>query len=65
MFYKTSLDDTQFHVVGLSSKRGSPKIYEIIKLLPLYSTPRPIKEEKYCVSYIPPVYQERVKNLKN
>ena len=28
MFYKTSLDDSKFHVLDLSPKRGRPKIYE-------------------------------------
>lgn len=35
MFYKTSLDDSKFHVLDLSPKRGRPKIYGNIKLLPL------------------------------
>ncbi|CAK9804799.1 hypothetical protein ANTQUA_LOCUS4242 [Anthophora quadrimaculata] len=47
MFYKTSLDDSKFHVLDLSPKRGRPKIYGNIKLLLLYTTTRPVTEEKH------------------
>uniref|UniRef100_A0A1B0G8G6 Uncharacterized protein n=1 Tax=Glossina morsitans morsitans TaxID=37546 RepID=A0A1B0G8G6_GLOMM len=47
MFYKTSLDDSKFHVLDLSSKIGRPRMYENTKLLPLYTTTRPIKQEKH------------------
>ena len=60
MFYKTSLDDSKFHVLHLSAKRGRPKIYENINLLQLYTTIRPVSEEKHkdimsLLPYIPPV----------
>ena len=46
MFYKTSLDYSLFHVLDLSHKRGRPKIYGNINLYPLYTSTRPITEEK-------------------
>ena len=47
MFYKTSLDVSKFHVLDLSPKKGRPKIYGNIKFLPLYTTIRPVSEEKH------------------
>ena len=69
MFYKTSLDDSKFHVLDLSPKRGRPKIYGNITLFPLYPTVRLVTEEKHkdimcLLPYIPPVFQEHFKNLK-
>ena len=46
MFCKTSLDDSEFHVLDLSPKRGRPKIYGNITLLPLYTTIIPVTEVK-------------------
>ena len=45
MLYKTSLDDTEFHV--LTPERGRPKIYENIHLVPLCTTIRAKTEGKY------------------
>ena len=54
MFYKTSLDDSKFHVLDLSAKRGRPKIYENIKSLQLYITIRPSEEKhKDIMSLLP------------
>ena len=78
MFYKLSLDDSKFHVLHLSPKRGRPKIYENIKLLQLYITIRPSEEKRKDIMsllpylldimsllpYIPAVFQEHFKNLK-
>lgn len=64
MFYKTSLDDnSEFKVLDLSPKRGRPRIYENIDLLPLYTTIRPITEEKRkdmmdLLPYIPPIFHK-------
>ncbi|CAK9819125.1 hypothetical protein ANTQUA_LOCUS10060 [Anthophora quadrimaculata] len=60
---------SKFHVLDRSPKRGRPKVYGNIKLLSLYTTSRPVTEEKHkdimcLLSYISPVFQEHFKNLK-
>ena len=69
MLYKTSSDDTEFHVLDLSFIKDRPKIYENIHLVPLYTIIRVITEEKYknikdLLLYIPPIYQKYFKSLK-
>lgn len=39
-------DNFEFKMLDLSPKRVIPRIYENIDLLPLYTTIRPITEEK-------------------
>lgn len=69
MFYKTSLDDnSEFKVLDLSPKRGRPRIFENIDLLPLYTSIRPITEEKRkdmmdLLPYIPPIFHKHFISL--
>lgn len=69
MFYKTSLDDnSEFKVLDLSPIRRRPRIYENIDLLPLYTTIRPITEEKRkdmmdLLPYIPPIFHKHFISL--
>uniref|UniRef100_A0A1B0BZH4 Uncharacterized protein n=1 Tax=Glossina palpalis gambiensis TaxID=67801 RepID=A0A1B0BZH4_9MUSC len=69
MFYKTSLDDnSEFKVLDLSPKRGRPGIFENIDLLLLYTSIRPITEEKCkdmmdLLPHIPPIFHKHFISL--
>jgi len=62
------VDDNSEKVLDLSPKRGRPRIYENIDLLPLYTSIIPITEEKRkdmmdLIPYIPPIFHEHFISL--
>ena len=58
-------DNSEFRVLDLSPKKERSRIIENVDLLPLYTTIRPITEEKRkgimdLLLYIPPIFHKHL-----